>query len=188
MKHIFFFFSLFLWSVSAFATDPKVYFSPSFDCEKAIIKRIGEAQNSIDVAVYSINNSRLIDALISAHKNGKKVRVLTDGNQAEKPYSRVNELEKAQLPLIRATKRTTMHDKFVILDGEKAVSGSFNWTQAATFKNTENCILFDKNPKTVENYQKRFEELWALFSKASEDKEPTNASQNNQKNGMEPIF
>ena len=188
MRHIFLSFLFFLWAVSASATDPKVYFSPSFDCEKAIIKRISNAQQTVDVAVYSINNPRLIGTLISAHQSGKKVRVLTDGNQAEKSYSRVHELEKANIPVVRTVKRNTMHDTFVVVDKEKAVSGSFNWTQAATFKNTENCILFDDNPETVSRYQNRFEELWKLFSEASENKKTSHPSKNNQKNGMEPIF
>lgn len=188
MKYAILFFFILFKVVSAYGADPKVYFSPSFDCEKAIIKRIEKAEKTIDVAVYSINNLRLIGALISAQEHGKKVRVLTDGSQAEKSYSRVHELEKANISVIRTVKRNTMHDKFVVLDGEKAVSGSFNWTQAATFKNTENCILFDDNPETVNRYQSRFEELWQLFSRASEDKKTANTSQKNQKNGMEPIF
>lgn len=181
-------FLLFWLPIRTFATDPVVYFSPSFECENALTERIRKAENQIDIAVYSINNPRLIGALKEAFLSGKKVRVLTDGNQAKTPYSRIFELEKIGISVVRTSEKQTMHDKFAVFDGKRAVSGSFNWTQAATYKNTENCVLFDENPQTVQAYQKRFDELWNLFSLALKQQKSQSGSQRDNDNRMESIF
>ena len=43
----------------------EIYFTPSLDCENNIIKRINNAQK-IDIAVYSINNVNIFNALLKA--------------------------------------------------------------------------------------------------------------------------
>lgn len=56
-----------------------------------------------------------------------------------------------------------MHNKFVIIDEELVLTGSYNWAKKSTAENNENVvILSDKS--AVQNYTKEFEKLWALFS------------------------
>ena len=134
------------------------------DCENRIINLIRNAKESIDVAVYAINNDGIVLALKEAHNKGIKIRILTDRVQATQKNSKVKELEDADIPLIRHKKYKIQHDKFAVFDGKKAVTGSYNWTNSASQKNAENCFFFSN--KSVEEYTKRFEKLWNLNSQS----------------------
>ena len=70
----------------AICSAPRVYFSPGTDCEDQIIKNINGA-NNIDVAVYSITNHNIRDALIRAHNRGANIRIIADYQQSKGKYS-----------------------------------------------------------------------------------------------------
>lgn len=169
MKKILF---LFLWTFPVLAGQTEVYFTPSPDCENQIIKRINETEVSIDAAVYSITNDAITDALINAHNRGIKIRLLTDRTQAGNKSSTVKELENIGIDLMRHAKYKIQHDKFAVFDGKKGVTGSYNWTNAATYKNAENCLFFDD--ASVQKYEERFEHLWQLNKDAYRKKELKN--------------
>lgn len=59
------------------------------DCEDRGVRLIDGCTKSIDISVYSIINKRLVNAVISAHKRGAKVRVLTNRKQPARKNSLV---------------------------------------------------------------------------------------------------
>ena len=148
----------------------EVYFSPSKDCENGLIKLIQSATKTIDASVYSINNTNIVNALKQAHKRGVKIRILTDRTQASGKSSKVKELRAAGIDIRVHSKHKIEHNKFGIYDGKKASTGSYNWTNPASDKNSENCVFFTDNPAVVSKYQERFEYLWKVNTKkASEE-------------------
>ena len=148
----------------------EVYFTPSPKCENGLIHMINEAQESIDVAVYSINNKKLVTALKKANERGVKIRILTDRLQASNKSSKVRELHDYGFNIRVHSKNKIEHNKFAIFDGKKASTGSYNWTNPATEKNSENCVFFTDDAKVVAEYQKRFDYLWKVNTKkASEE-------------------
>ena len=56
-----------------------------------------------------------------------------------------------------------MHHKFVIIDDELLINGSFNWTSRAIFGNNEN-ILITKDPDILNPYKEQFDKLWTEFN------------------------
>ena len=52
-----------------------------------------------------------------------------------------------------------MHNKFVIIDDKLLLTGSFNWSFSAVYKNSEN-IMVTGNPEIVNPYIDNFEMLW----------------------------
>ena len=60
------------------------------------------------------------------------------------------------------TKNKIEHNKFAVFDGKSASTGSFNWTNSATSKNSENCLFLINEPDYAKIYQQRFEELWKM--------------------------
>ena len=168
MKIIIFLFLLFS-SVFAFA-QTEVFFSPSKKCENGLMGLIEGSKDTIDVAVYSINNTNLVDALKKAYKRGVKIRILTDRIQAAGKSSKVRDLYDVGLNVRVHSKHKIEHNKFAIFDDKKASTGSYNWTNPATDKNSENCVFFTDDAKVVAEYQKRFEYLWKVNTKkASEE-------------------
>ena len=71
-------------------------------------------------------------------------------------------LVKAGIPLRKNKKHKIEHNKFAVFDGSHIVTGSYNWTNAATKSNSENCIFLDA---LALEYTTRFEYLWKLYSK-----------------------
>ena len=140
----------------------EVHFSPSKKCENALVERINATEKNIDVAVYSINNKSIVNALKQAHDRGIQIRILTDRLQAAGQSSSVRELRDYGLDIRVHSKNKIEHNKFAIFDGKKASTGSFNWTNPAADKNSENCVFFSDDDKVVNTYQDRFNYLWQI--------------------------
>ena len=63
-------------------------------CEKTIVEFIDNSKETIDVAIYSINNDKIVEVLKKAHHQGVKLRILTDKLQASSKSSKVIDLYK----------------------------------------------------------------------------------------------
>lgn len=161
--------ALLFLSVSAEANDIQIYFSPSTHCENNIVRFINRSKNRIDAAVYALNNDRIVKAIKRAHKRGVKIRILTDRLQAANRSSKVRELYDYGINIRVHSKHKIEHNKFAIFDKRVAMSGSYNWTNPATEKNSENCVFFIKNQNAVEEYQERFNYLWRVNTKTKSD-------------------
>ena len=159
-----FFYALLYYCLTVQTAHPvvEIAFTPSKVCEEKIIELINNSHNSIDVAVYSINNQRIIDALYRARQRDVFIRILTDKLQASGKYSKVEEMHSNGLNIRVHTKNKIEHNKFAVFDGKSASTGSFNWTNSATSKNSENCLFLINEPDYAKIYQQRFEELWEM--------------------------
>ena len=142
----------------------EVHFTPSTRCEDSIVGLINSSGKTIDIAVYSINNNQIVNALKNAHNRGVKLRILTDKLQASSKYSKVLDLYLYGIDVKVNSKYKIEHNKFAIFDGNKISTGSFNWTESASQKNSENCVFVKRDKQTINSYKKRFEELWQLNS------------------------
>ena len=139
----------------------EAYFTPGTECEDRIIAEINRA-TTIDIAVYSITNPKIADAIITAHQRGAKARIVTDRTMAGHKSSMIDELDAAGIPVRVNRRHKIEHNKFAVFDNMRMVTGSYNWTTAATKYNSENCI-FLTHP--AQEYSKRFEMLWGLYLK-----------------------
>lgn len=146
----------------------EVFFSPGPDCENQIVQSINSAEKEIVAAVYSVNNVQIVDALKKAHKRKVSVRVLTDRVQASNKYSGVVELYESGLPIRVHSVNKIEHNKFGVFDGKKAVTGSFNWTNAASNVNSENCLVLNEE-NAIKAFHNRFEELWKVNTEVKSD-------------------
>lgn len=140
---------------------PRVYFSPGPDCENNIIAAISDATR-IDIAVYSISNPNIVNALQRAYKRGAVIRIITDRTQARGKYSAVGQLRATGIAVRTHNSYKTEHNKFAIFDNKYLFTGSYNWTTNATKYNSENCIFLSE---TVQDYVSRFELLWRKYNR-----------------------
>lgn len=145
--------------------ESNAYFTPSLECENNLIKRIDKAENTIDAAVYAINNKDIVKALIRADERGVKIRILTDRLQAGQRSSRVKELHDVGINIRVHSKNRIEHNKFAVFDFKEIITGSYNWTEPASKKNSENCIFINRNKKAVREYHDRFNYLWQTNTK-----------------------
>lgn len=148
----------------------EVLFTPSSQCENRIEELIDKAKFRVDIVVYAINNDKLVEAIERAHARGVKIRILTDRLQAAGKSSQVLRLYKNGINIRVHSVNKIEHNKFAIYDGNKASTGSYNWTNPASRKNSENCLFIVSNKNTIQDYQNRFNYLWQINKKSKSDK------------------
>lgn len=141
---------------SSYAAE--VYFCPEDSCAQKLINEINSAKDSIDVAIYSFTNNDISDALILAHQRGVNVRVVFDYFQSINEYSGDERLIDSGILIARKKGSGSMHNKFIIIDEEKVLTGSFNYSKNADEKNDENLFLI-KDERIAKKYLDEFEEI-----------------------------
>jgi phosphatidylserine/phosphatidylglycerophosphate/cardiolipin synthase-like enzyme len=170
--------SLFLSSLA----KTEVYFSLSDNPQRAIIKKINQAEAFINIAMYIFTDKEIALPLINAQKRGVKVRVYLDKSQIESSYSVSRLLVQRGIKVKISTNNYIMHHKFAIIDNCLLLTGSYNWTFSANKRNDENLMVID-DPEIIEIFQNQFINLWTnkyspgrtkeLFDKVKVDFLPT---------------
>jgi len=141
-------------------TPVKVCFSPNGGCAKAIVYEINNAKSQILVQAYSFTSKPIAKALLAAHKRGVKVEVIIDKNQLLEKYNSATFLANSGLPVFMDGDHAIAHDKIMIIDGKTVVTGSFNFTNAAEYKNAENLLIIKSDELAkiyTSNWNKHFE-------------------------------
>ncbi len=117
------------------------------DCETMVLDAIGEAKKEIHVAVYTFTRRRIADALIAQRESGVKIWMKVDERQANSEWGRpvAEKLRKAKIKvdLISMRQYRSMHNKFIVIDNETVITGSYNFTSAASKDNWENMVRIE---------------------------------------------
>jgi phosphatidylserine/phosphatidylglycerophosphate/cardiolipin synthase-like enzyme len=140
------------------------YFSDRDRIVDRLIAAINQTRNSLDIAVYSITQPHIVAAIESAHRRGVRVRVVSDEGQSLDPHSEISYLRSHGIAVRLSGgfrgRRSLMHNKFAVFDGERVETGSYNWTISASDYNYENAILIS-DPEVAVRYEREFQHLWA---------------------------
>jgi len=140
----------------ATAADWRVYFSPDGGCTQAIISELARAKTTIRVQAYSFTSAPIAGALTAAAKRGVDVRVILDRSQRGERYSSADFLANAGIPVLIDEAHALAHDKVMVIDGERVITGSFNFTKAAESRNAEN-LLNIRSKELAERYGANWE-------------------------------
>lgn len=126
-----------------------------------IRKEIGNARRKVWLAMFTLTDDILSNALLDAHRRGVDVRIILDDEQDLCLGADGQRLAAAGVPVVRDNTRARMHHKFAILDGQ-VLTGSFNWTKQASMANCENlCMLRDA--ELLKAFNNEFKCLWLQF-------------------------
>lgn len=136
-----------LWDppLASFLTHPQensyqncFYFLPSKEALHFLLKNIKSAKESLDVALFTLTQKDLVEALIEAHQKGLKVRVKLDRYSLKGASQKMaTRLKNAGVPLIISEGMQLYHHKWVLIDKKIWIMGSANWTGAAFSKNKD---------------------------------------------------
>jgi len=141
----------------------EAWFSPGDDCAHRIAQLIAHARKSVDIAVFTITDDRISEAILQAHRKGVELRIATDDEKAGDLGSDIPRLRAAGVPVRMDRSEFHMHHKFAIFDGEHLLTGSYNWTRGASRDNEEN-FLVTGDPRLVAAFARTFERLWKRLS------------------------
>ncbi len=125
--------------------------------DEALASAIEAARLSVDVAIYDLNLWSVRDALISAHRRGLKVRLVTESDNIDE--QEIQELKQAGVEVLGDRREGLMHDKFVIIDGLQVWTGSMNFTTGGGYLDNNN-LLRVRSTKLAEDYTHEFEQMF----------------------------
>ncbi len=138
---------------------PRVLFGPEDPMVETLVSLIDGVKKTLDVAVFTITDDRVRDALLRAHNRRVRIRVLSDAAKAHDSGSDVYALRRAGVEVRLDDSDDHFHHKFAVFDGERTVTGSYNWTRGADRNNREN-ILVTWEVEVVRAYAEGFERMW----------------------------
>ena len=141
----------------------QVCFSRTEACDMRIIQLIGSAKKSVYVAVYSFTRDGLANALVDASRRGLDVKVVIERDNAFGSGSEYLVLRNAGVDVRLDNNPDLMHHKFMIVDGEVVLTGSYNWSTAAEERNDENYVVI-ADSDVAALYVKEFFRIWSLAS------------------------
>ncbi|MER3467556.1 MAG: phospholipase [Thermoflexus sp.] len=133
-----------------FPDDPRFHRGGVVD---ALIAAIDSAQRTLDVAVYDIELMSVADALLRARERGVRVRVVTETDNAD--TKAVARLRAGGIPVVTDERPGYMHNKFMIVDGERVWTGSMNFTDNDAYQNNNNAVWI-RSPDLARNYAAKF--------------------------------
>lgn len=140
------------------------WFSPGPEPLRALVREMRRVRTSADICVFTITDDRISDGLMGLARRGVRVRVITDDDKARDRGSDIDRMRRAGIEVRVDGADPHMHHKYAVFDDTRLVTGSFNWTRAASGENNEN-LLLTTEPALVRAYREEFARLWALFQR-----------------------
>ena len=146
----------------------EVGFSPNEGGEELVVKVIDAARSEIRVMAYSFTSAAVTRALLDAKKRGVSVVLVVDHKNnvsqdaSGKARAALSTLSTAGCDVRTISAYAIAHDKVLIVDRQHVELGSFNYSQAAAKKNSENVLVNWSNPKLAQVYLQHFERNYRL--------------------------
>jgi phosphatidylserine/phosphatidylglycerophosphate/cardiolipin synthase-like enzyme len=138
-------------------TSVKVFFSPKGGCTEAVVNEIDQAKTEILVQAYSFTSAAIAKALVGAHRRGVNVQAVFDKSLKSEKYTSATYLTNNGIPTFVDGSHAIAHNKIIIVDKIKIITGSFNFTKAAEEKNAENLLIISSRELAkiyLDNWQK----------------------------------
>ncbi len=137
-----------------------VYFTPPAHAVAAIIKAIDASEREVLVQAYGFTHNGIAQALVRAHRRGVLVRVLLDKKSTSSNRYVIGVLENAQIDVRQDGKHAIAHNKVMVIDLSKVITGSFNFTNAAATRNAENFLIL-QSEDLAQQYRLQWKSHWA---------------------------
>ncbi len=147
---------------NSFSTGVDAIYKPGSQIVSEIRDYINNAQSTIDVAVYNINDLSIVVALNDAVARGVIVRYIANSGTTNSALD--ESIVPVNFPDIRLNGSALMHNKFMIVDRDSednswVMSGSMNWTNN-NINDDFNNILFIQDQALAKSYTLEFNEMW----------------------------
>jgi phosphatidylserine/phosphatidylglycerophosphate/cardiolipin synthase-like enzyme len=144
-------------------TTIELAFTPGQDAAGLIIETIARARRQVLVQAFSFTHDGIADALIAAHWRGVDVRLIADGEQTRKMRrEQISAIAAAGVPVWLDNEHLSAHDKVMVVDADDAkaaavITGSYNFTKAAQYRNGENVLVLRGNPALAQAYRNNWQ-------------------------------
>ncbi len=158
-------------NIELYLINPLENTAPDSNCKtdicKRIIHEINSAKESIDIAIYGINDEdEIITALKNAKQRGVKIRTITDYSpEGYKIYPDTITFNK-EFSSKTDSASSIMHNKFFIFDNQKVLTGSTNISPSGVGGYNSNIAAIINSNEIANYYKNEFDKMYELnFSK-----------------------
>ena len=136
-------------------------FTPDDRADDMIIGAIAGAREQVLVQAFSFTHRRIAEALIRARGRGVDVIVIADYEQTYQiETSVIRDIAQAGVPVLLDAQHSA-HNKVMVIDAGRAdcavITGSYNFTHAAQFRNAENVVILKGNPPLCEAFRRNWD-------------------------------
>lgn len=137
----------------------KFFFLPSQKAFETVLELIKQAQESIEIAMFTFTHPQILIALIEAKNRGVKVTVIFDYLSHKGASKKMAiSLKEAGFKVYHNRGMQLMHHKFALIDNKKLIMGSTNWTKSGFGKNNEMLLVCSELSK---NNLKFIQKMWS---------------------------
>lgn len=137
------------------AGDVEIHYAPDENLERIDVDLIRLARAKIDMAVYSLTDWAVVDALIEARRRGVALRIVLDPGQQHA----LDRLRSIADDVRMKPAGAYMHLKSYVVDGRLLRSGSANLS-ASGLKQQDNDLVVLHDPSAAKSFEARFQQLW----------------------------
>lgn len=137
--------------------NTSVYFKGIKDL---ILEKLTGTKNEVSIAVAWFTNEEIFAKLISLLEDEKKVNlIILDDFVNNGPYGLdFQKFTDLGGKLYYGNPENPVHHKFCIIDNNVVLTGSYNWTYYAEYKNYENIVQIT-NPDIIDQYKSEYKNL-----------------------------
>ena len=132
--------------------------------DERLVAFMNRARRTLDVAIYEFNLRNVAEAMARAADRGVRVRMVTDSDTLSDrdtaTQAALDVVRAAGIPIVPDGRRSLMHNKFTVVDGEWVETGSANYTDREAYRNNNNAIVVQSRA-LAENYTTEFEKMFA---------------------------
>jgi len=118
-----------------------ICFTPGGDCRALIVSEISRAKRELLILAYSFTDKAVAKAVSDARKRGVSVRAVLDKDSAGAQYSAADYLAGAGVETSTDGTVAIAHNKVMVIDRQRVITGSYNFSAAANDKNAENVVV-----------------------------------------------
>lgn len=152
-------------SLRMFLPDLTTTLKPDIDCRSLVcqetLKYINNTKSSIDIALYGWDsNPKIYKALRDAKSRGVKIRVVYDTSK-NSYYPELGNFLKLADEKSTDTPTILMHNKFMIFDNSKVMTGSMNYSKTGLSGFNSNCVFFINSVEVAKMYEEEFSQMLA---------------------------
>ena len=150
-------------SLRMFLPDLTTTLKPDTDCRSLVcqetLKYINNTKTSIDIALYGWDsNPKIYKALREAKSRGVKIRVVYDTSK-NSYYPELGNFLKLADEKSTDTPTILMHNKFMIFDNSKVMTGSMNYSKTGLSGFNSNCVFFINSVEVAKIYEEEFGQM-----------------------------
>jgi phosphatidylserine/phosphatidylglycerophosphate/cardiolipin synthase-like enzyme len=139
----------------------EIYFSPDDGVRDRLVALIGAAQHSVRFLAFTFTSDELAEALAQTQRRGAQIAGVMDEGQLNNTGGEFDFFRESGIDVRIDPPGSNLHDKVLIIDEAIVVTGSYNFSNNAEYRNDEN-VLVIYDSQLAQQYLNHFEEVWSL--------------------------